>query len=260
MHAGLSRYGVLLCAVFATGGPVAAEDKEPIVGTLQNIEGTVLIKRGEESVPAIEGQTVRRSQEVLVTEGAKALLVFNDGCDIDLDVSELYTIPGNSPCASLWWAAPAAAGVICGAAVLKKTKNSRKIAAAGLLVGGALITVGHNIENEDPELLAALESSQGEVLTREADGIARVVRPGTRLRAGSELIVKAGSRATVRFDDACTKAIDASNERPDNDKADKIFKIPHNSPCFRPGLWWASAAAATGLCIAAEDEDDVSSP
>lgn len=228
---------------------------DKVIGTLQNVEGLVLVKQGEESAPAIEGQVVRSKQQVLVTEGAKALLVFNDGCDILLEVKELYDVPDRSPCATLWWAAPAATAVICGGALAKKSENSRKIAAAGLLVGSGLLTASHNREEEERELLAALESAQGEVLAREPREVAEIVRPGSRLRAGSEVVVRKGSKARIRFDDACVKEIDASES-----ENDVIWQVPHNSPCFRPGLWWASAAAAAGLCVAVEDEKDVSSP
>jgi hypothetical protein len=38
------------------------------------------------------------------------------------------------------------------------------------------------------------------------------------------------------------------------------YAIPHNSPCFSPGIWWASTAAAAGLCVTAENSNDVASP
>jgi hypothetical protein len=247
--------GLLAAAIglLASPGVFAAESDE-LIGTLQDVEGTVLIKQGEESVPAVEGQQVLESQEILVTEGAKAMLVFNDGCDISLDPEELYRVPGHSPCATLWWAAPAAAGVICAGAHASNGNNSRNIAAAGLLVGGVLASVGHNRESGNyKEFLGALEQSEGEVMVAEDGGPESAIQPGTRLKAGQHLMVKEGGKAMVRFDDGCTKEIKA-------DSGDTNYSIPHNSPCFRSGTWWASAAAATALCVTAEDSNDTASP
>ena len=44
------------------------------------------------------------------------------------------------------------------------------------------------------------------------------------------------------------------------DDRKESYMIPHNSPCFSPGLWWASSAAAAGLCLTVEDKTDSSSP
>jgi len=252
----MSRYvrHLMVAALSLALAPAAFAQSDEIVGTLQEVEGTVLLKEGEESIPAVEGQSVRASQEVLLTEGAKALLVFNDGCDIALDPEELYRIPGNSPCASLWWAAPAAAGVICAGAHAADNDNSRNIAAAGLVVGAAIGSVGHNREDEYKEFLGALEQSEGEVMVSEDGGAERIIVPGTRLKAGQRVTVKEGGRAMLRFDDGCTKNVEVES-------GEAGYTIPHNSPCFRRGTWWASAAAATALCVTAEDSDnDVSSP
>lgn len=247
---------MLTLAIAALASPaLVAQTEEEIIGTLQDVEGTVLIKQGEESVPAVEGQAVRKSQEVLVTEGAKAMLVFNDGCDISLDAEELYKVPGNSPCATLWWAAPAAAGVICAGAHASNSNNSRNIAVAGLLVGGALAGVGHNRESDQfREFLGALEESEGEVMISEDGGPPMPIQPGTRLKAGTRMTVSEGGKAMLRFDDGCTKKVEVAS-------GEAGYTIPHNSPCFRSGTWWASAAAATALCVTVEDSNnDVSSP
>lgn len=246
--------GMLAAAIGLLVSTGALAQTDEVIGTLQQVEGTVLIKQGEESVPAVEGQAVRASQEVLVTEGAKAMLVFNDGCDIALDSEELYRIPGVSPCMTLWWAAPAAAGVICAGAHASDNKNAREIAAAGMLVGGAIASVGHNRESGNfKEFLGALEKSEGEVLVSEDGGPASAIQPGTRLKAGQRLIVKEGSKALVRFDDGCTKEVEV-------DSGEAGYTIPHNSPCFRSGTWWASAAAATALCVSVEKPEDTASP
>ncbi len=246
MKSGRRSLCAMAVALVLSSSAMAQEGE--IIGTLQDVVGTVLLKQGEESVPVVEGQQVRSDQEVLVTEGAKAMLVFNDGCDIALDSEELYSIPGRSPCSMLWWSAPAAAGVACGAAHANKSDNSRTLAAVGLAAGAGLLTAAHNRETDYSEFAAALEQSEGSVTTNgEPIGL------GTRLKAGQRIDLKDGAKILVRYDDGCTDEIEA--------KDGETFTVPHNSPCFSPGVWWASSAAAAGLCVTAENRRrDIPSP
>jgi hypothetical protein len=68
------------------------------------------------------------------------------------------------------------------------------------------------------------------------------------------VVVKDGAKALLRFDDGCTRKIEVG------DDGEESYIVPANSPCFTPPLWWASTAAAAGLCVTVEDRDDVSSP
>ncbi len=249
------KLGVLLLAAGSVSAWAQDDQRDPnIVGTLQQVEGVVLVKEGDVSIPASEGQVLRDAQEVLVTEGAKALIVFNDGCDMVLDAEELYSVPSTSPCASLWWAAPAAAGVGCAGAHVSNSSNARTLAAVGLAVGAGLLGTSQGRETDFPEYAAALEVAEGSVMARNANGALEVVRPGTRLFADQELVVSDNAKALIRFDDGCTKEVEVGND----DK--ESYFIPHNSPCFSPGLWWASSAAAAGLCVTVEDNTDSTSP
>ena len=249
--------GAAFFGVMASLG-VSAQEAETgankVIGTLQNVEGTVLIKRGSESIPVVEGNQVFAADDVLVTEGAKAILVFVDGCDIALDPEELYSVSGRSPCATLWWAAPAAAGVACGAAHANESNNSRTLAAVGLAAGAALMTTAHNRERDFREFAAAVESTSGEVMATNAEGQLEPVRPGTRLSADQEVVVKNGGKALIRFDDGCSKALEVVGD------GETRYVVPGNSPCFRSGMWWASAAAAAALCVTVENESEVMSP
>lgn len=249
--------GAIALGLLASAGVCAqdeAEQEKEIIGSLQDVEGTVLIKRGDESIPVVEGQQVWESDEVLVTEDAKALLVFVDGCDMSLDDEELYEVPRRSPCATLWWAGPAAAATACGAAHVDKNENSQALAALGLAVGGSLLGVAQGRETDFREFYAALESAEGEVMATNAEGQMEPIRPGTRLRADQEIMVKDDAKAVIRFDDGCIRKMEVGED--DEDR----YTVPHNSPCFSPPLWWASTAAAAGLCVTVENEDDVSSP
>lgn len=238
---------------------MCADESDEIIGSLQDVEGTVLLKKGDESIPAVEGQQVRASDEVLVTEGARALLVFVDGCDMSLDEEELYSVPNRSPCANLWWAAPAAAATACGAARVNKSNNSQTIAALGLAAGAGLMATAQGRETDFREFAAALESGQGDVLAENETGVLAPIRPGTRLRSEQVVVVRDGAKAVIRFDDGCSRALEVVDS--DKDKIDEArYVIPPNSPCFSPPLWWASTAAAAGLCLTTENENDVSSP
>lgn len=259
---GLGAVGLLVSAVAGAAEPSKADpNNEEIIGTLQNVVGTVLVKEGEVSMPAVEGQQVKARHSVLVTEGAKALLVFKDGCDMTLDDEELYDVPRHSPCYTMTWAGPAAAGVACGAAHASKSNNSRALAAVGLAAGAGLLGTAQGRETDFREFAAALESAEGDVLAKdEGTGEFTPIRPGTRLRADQEILVKKSSKALIRFDDGCTKDIQVGDDVDDDDQAGDRYKIPHNSPCFVNGTWWASAAAAAGLCVTVENPNDVSSP
>ncbi len=247
MTANQKKLGVLLLSMACMSTAWAQDQSDPtIVGSLQQIEGLVLIKEGETSVPAAEGQLLRRAQQVLVTEGAKALVVFNDGCDMALEPSELFSVPGRSPCASLWMAAPVAAGVGCAGAHASNSSNSRTLAAVGLAVGAGLMGTAQAREEDYQEYAAALEIAQGTVMARNDSGVLEVIRPGTRLRADQELVIRDNAKALIRFDDGCTKQLEVGS-------GSEEYVIPGNSPCFTPGLWWASSAAAAGLCVTVED-------
>lgn len=267
----LALLGVLAQSAWAQESSAPADASEPAsaesqsqepskeVGHLQNVIGTVLLKKGDQSIPVVEGQPLLADDEVLVTEGASALVVWNDGCDLQLDDEEVYEVGRRSPCALLWWAAPASAGVACGAAHLNKSNNSRALAAVGLAVGAGLMGTAQGRENEFREFSAAVEQADGDVKANgENPDEWNVVRPGTRLRADQEVLVKAGQRALIRFDDGCTTEIKLDAGAGEDEE--RRYVIPGNSPCFTPGMWWASTAAAAGLCLSAEDEKDVSSP
>jgi hypothetical protein len=253
---------LLLAALFAViaAAPAYAQDQEApkdgMVGTLQNLEGVVLVKEAEQSVPAVEGQQLRKGQEVLVTEGARALVVFNDGCDLELEPEEVYKVPDSSPCAQLWWAGVGAAALTCGAAKVNKNSNSRTLAAIGLAAGAGLLAASEGRESDFQEYFATMNEAEGDVTSVDpVTGQKMDVRPGTRLRAEQEILVKAGSKAVIVFDDGCTKKIEVSS----NGK-DETYVIPGNSPCMTSPLWWASAAAASALCATVEDAEDVASP
>ncbi len=250
----LVAVALLLWPMLCIAQDGSANSEDEIVGTLQDLEGLVLLKVGEESVPAFEGQKVRVAQEVLVTEGARAIIVFNDSCDLLLDVAEVYTVPRRSPCRALWWAAPAAAGVACGGAHVSSSSNARALAAVGLAAGAALMLRSQSIEEDYNEFAAALERSQGDVLARNELGVLEPIRPGTRLRVDQEVVVRDGAKALLRFDDGCTRAVEVEG------RSEESYTIPRNSPCFSPGLWWASSAAAVGACVTVEDERDRTSP
>lgn len=181
---------LIALGLLTAGTPVFAQNGSgEVVATLRNVEGVVLIRSGTESIPAVEGQSLTKGQNVLATAGSKALVAYIDGCDVDLSEDELYKVSSSSPCAVLWLSGPAVAAAACGYAKAQKRDNSRQIAAAGLLAGAALIAGGE---------------------------------AGRRDRGGN-----------------------------DQDEGDGGGI---------PGWYWASAAAAAGLCASVEDEKDVASP
>ena len=99
---GIIALGMLAASgVHAQESDGASADEGKEVGRLQDVQGTVLLKKGDQSIPVVEGQPLMANDEVLVTEGARALVVFNDGCDLALDEKKIYQISQRSPCATL---------------------------------------------------------------------------------------------------------------------------------------------------------------
>jgi hypothetical protein len=86
---------------------VGAPEAEP-VGQIMRIDGAAMISQGTRYVDAREGMPLRVQDRVLVLDGGSALLQFTDGCQYQLEDSELLTIGTESACAEK--AAKTAAG------------------------------------------------------------------------------------------------------------------------------------------------------
>ena len=98
-----------LCALaFGLGASFGVSAQEPgasdndVVATLKNVQGTVVVKRGDASIEVVDGQQLFSADQVLVTEGGRATVVFDESCDVELDEAELYDVPDNSPCFAMW--------------------------------------------------------------------------------------------------------------------------------------------------------------
>ncbi|WP_295363582.1 hypothetical protein [Arenimonas sp.] len=81
---------LLACTSLAAAEPVA---------TLSQAEGTVLVNQGEQFVTAAEGQALQAGDRVMLMEGARASLVFTDGCVLPLAEGSLLDVPAVSTCA-----------------------------------------------------------------------------------------------------------------------------------------------------------------
>ena len=92
----MNRTTALTAALLFAASPVAAS--EP-VATLSQAEGTVLVNQGEQFVTASEGQALKAGDRVMLMEGARASLVFADGCVLPLAEGSLVDVPAVSTCA-----------------------------------------------------------------------------------------------------------------------------------------------------------------
>ena len=87
---------ILLIAVVAFAGAAFAADS---VGSISNVQGSVMFSHGGQFVPADKGQALPAGDRVMVAEGGSAMFVFNDGCKMPIAGGTIVTIPETSTCA-----------------------------------------------------------------------------------------------------------------------------------------------------------------
>jgi hypothetical protein len=87
-----------LFVALAIAMPFAVNAADPIA-TIGGIEGTVMVNTGERYVNAKPGQALATGDRIMVLSGAKAELVFDDGCKLPLDANTVAVVPATSTCA-----------------------------------------------------------------------------------------------------------------------------------------------------------------
>lgn len=110
------------------------------VGQIMRIDGAAMISQGTRYVDAREGMPLRVQDRVLVLDRGGALLQFTDGCQYQLEDSELLTIGIESACAEK--AAKTAAADQNKTGVSVETAATRSLGMAGRLEQGATSALG----------------------------------------------------------------------------------------------------------------------
>ncbi len=108
---------------FGAGLVLLASLQTSIAASLQNVEGSVLVNRGNGFEVVGSGTQVKPGDQVLVRSNGSATIVFNEACVTKLDAGSSTTVPAEVPCAPpvgglAGAAAPAATTMVIGAAVV----------------------------------------------------------------------------------------------------------------------------------------------
>lgn len=87
-----------LTAALAMSSAFAQEEKAPN-SKLIIIEGSVLLNQGEQFADAVIDTPTKEGDRVMAMEKARAVIQFDDGCDLEVDPGTIVTVPDKSPCA-----------------------------------------------------------------------------------------------------------------------------------------------------------------
>jgi hypothetical protein len=88
-----------IAAAGLTLGVTIAGAAEPI-GSFARIEGVAVVSKGAQYVKAHEGMPLKEGDRLMVMEGGRAILAFNDGCQYQVADNEVLTIGATSTCAA----------------------------------------------------------------------------------------------------------------------------------------------------------------
>lgn len=128
----------LICAgsIFANGYAFAQKDSE--VATLKDLDGKVLVNKGEGLKSASSGQTLTDGNRVVTLDKSGVRIVFNDGCDVRLKENEIFVIDEKLGCKALVTSSAAATGLTTG-----------QVAIIAAVVGGGAIVIGNGSNNNN---------------------------------------------------------------------------------------------------------------
>ena len=88
------RLAALAAALVAL--PAIAQDAN---SKLVIIEGSVMLNTGEQYADAVVDAATKEGDRVMAMEGARAVIRFDDGCDLEVEAGTIVTVPEKSPCA-----------------------------------------------------------------------------------------------------------------------------------------------------------------
>lgn len=110
--------------------------------SLADIEGSVLVNRGEQFVAGSDGDVLAKGDRVMAMEESTALLKYDDGCDVRVEPATVVTLSDGSPCAGWILAVESVApsGLAIGAtSAAASTGISPWIYVPAIIVAGVLI-------------------------------------------------------------------------------------------------------------------------
>lgn len=131
-------FGVLALLL---GAGVSGQPQAPTsAATLVDIEGNVLVNRGEQFVQGGDGDVLASGDRVMAMEASSALLRYDDGCDVKVEPETVVTLSEGSPCAGWLLAVESVApgGLAVGAAGAA-TATSPWVYVPAVVVAGVLL-------------------------------------------------------------------------------------------------------------------------
>ncbi len=93
--------GLALCLALVSVAHGQAEAPKSSA-TLSDVNGSVLVNRGEQFVQGTEGDVLASGDRVMAMDNSGALLKYDDGCDVRVEPGTVVTLSEGSPCAG--WA------------------------------------------------------------------------------------------------------------------------------------------------------------
>jgi len=66
---------------------------------LADVDGSILVNRGEEFVAGGNGEVLMKGSRVMAMEDSSAVLKYDDGCDVKVEPGTVVTLSDGSPCA-----------------------------------------------------------------------------------------------------------------------------------------------------------------
>ena len=107
----------------------------PVV-TVQTIEGTLSLNRGDGYVEVLSWADAPSGSQVMANPGSRGKVIYSDGCEVNVSPGSVYTVQDSSPCGS---------GVMGGG-------SARNYVIGGLVIAGGAVAVialtgGDNSDN-----------------------------------------------------------------------------------------------------------------
>ena len=91
----------LICAGLLFANGYASAQKDSAVATLKDLDGKVLVNRGDGLKSAITGVELVDGNRVVTLDKSGVRIVFNDGCDVRLKENEIFVIDEKLGCKAL---------------------------------------------------------------------------------------------------------------------------------------------------------------
>lgn len=94
----LASTGLVLAVALGAATAVNAQVR---VASLTGVQGTVLVGKGEGMSAAVNGQTLAPGARVVSTNNSRAVIAYDNGCDVPVGANSRATVRSDASCAQL---------------------------------------------------------------------------------------------------------------------------------------------------------------